>query len=355
MKHRRTALLLGGMILLSGAPHAWPADQPPAAPPVLAGVVVAQAKKAEIADRVRGYGMVVADPNDVVAVNAPFASVISEMYARPGAPVDKGQALVALEATAAEAAAVTQAQSAVSYARGDLARQRHLLGEQLATHAQVAQAETALADAEAKLRALESVGAGKARTVLTASTAGVVSSVTADVGQRLAEGAPILMLSPQSAMVVRLGIPPAQADAVKPGMSVRLQDVIDPGQQRTGTVASVSAMIDPTTELRDVLVRLSAQRVSGDPPPAPGSFMKGTIILKTVSAVTVPQDAILLGAKGTYVFVVRNGRAQRVDVTTGGTQHGRVGVTGALKPGDDVVVQGNYELTPGMHVRVVTR
>ena len=52
--------------------------------------------------------------------------------------------------------------------------------------------------------------------------------------------------------------------------------------------------------------------------------------------------------------MVRHGIAHRVEVTTGPGNSRLVGVTG-IKPGARVVVQGNYELTDGMHVRAVNQ
>lgn len=326
-----------------------------AAPPVVAAVIVKPATETIFTAKASGFGTVQPDPNATLAVNAPYAAIVGQLFVRPGEPVTKGQKLVALETAPAQAAAFAQAKAAVAYAKGELAREQHLLHQQLATHAQVAQAQTALTDAETKLDALQKIGAGQARTVLRAPAAATVSTVTADAGQRLAQGASILTLAPQDALIVRLGVEPERAGAVRPGMAVTLRDVLDPGEVRAGKVAAISAVVDPKTRLRDILVQIAPGSPAVDPPPTAGTFVRGSIVLAHAHVLAVPREAILMDQTGKYLFVVRGGQAHRVDVTTGLESGDLVAITGDVHAGDQVVVQGNYELTEGMAVREVAQ
>ncbi|MGH7044286.1 MAG: efflux RND transporter periplasmic adaptor subunit [Acetobacteraceae bacterium] len=332
-----------------------------AMPTVSAAVVVKPAMNRTLTAKAIGFGTVQPDLNAVVAVNAPYAAVVGRLFVRAGEAVSKGQKLVALSTSAAAAATFAQAKAQVSYAHGELQRQKRLLGQQLATHAQVAQARNALTDAQSKLEALQRVGTGQPQTVLRAQESATVAAVTAKTGQLLVQGGAILALAPQRALIVRLGVAPERAAAVRPGMEVTLRDVLDPGRTRMGKVASVSAVVDPKTRLRDVLVDITpgsaatAPQPATDPLPTAGTFVRGVITLNTARVLVVPREAILLDQHGRYVFVVRNGHAHRVAVTTGLESANAVAVTGALHAGDPVVVQGNYELTEGMQVHEVAR
>jgi hypothetical protein len=51
------------------------------------------------------------------------------------------------------------------------------------------------------------------------------------------------------------------------------------------------------------------------------------------------------------VFQIKEGRARRVNVSTGIESQGLVMVSGPLDPADRVVVLGNYELNDGTKVR----
>lgn len=78
--------------------------------------------------------------------------------------------------------------------------------------------------------------------------------------------------------------------------------------------------------------------------------MRGVIELRQERALTVQRTALLYDSVGAYVFVVRDGRAHRVTVVPDLDGQGVTGVKGALKAGDVVVVQGNYELQDGVKV-----
>ncbi len=80
-------------------------------------------------------------------------------------------------------------------------------------------------------------------------------------------------------------------------------------------------MVNPTTRLVDVLTRVPASKST---PLVLGNRIKGTITLKEERTLAVPRSAVLRDAQGAYLFIVQNGRAHRVGVTTG-LQEGRSG------------------------------
>ena len=62
---------------------------------------------------------------------------------------------------------------------------------------------------------------------------------------------------------------------------------------------------------------------------------------------------MLSDSKGSWIFLVREGKAHKVTVKTGIQQAGMIAISGPVKAGDEVVVLGNYELKDGMAVRKV--
>jgi multidrug efflux pump subunit AcrA (membrane-fusion protein) len=86
-----------------------------------------------------------------------------------------------------------------------------------------------------------------------------------------------------------------------------------------------------------------------------GSALRARMRLAEVYGTVVPRSAVLHDDHGAHVFVVKQGRAQRVTVETGIAEGDWIAVTGAIKPGIPVIVRGNYGLTDGMPVRSTGR
>ncbi len=302
----------------------------------------------ELTKTITGYGEVKTDPRAQESVTLPCAGRIARILVAPGERVAKGAPLLELEASPQERLHYAEALSAVQAAQAEATRVQNLLAQQLATRSELAAAEKGLSDAKAALVAQKKRGTDRRLDTLRAPFAAIVSDVAITPGARLDAGAVALQLTRQDRLLVLLGIEPEEAPQVRPGMTVDLAPLFGPATAMTGTVAIVSGMIDPQTGLVAIGVRLSpheAVRLM------PGARMEGHIAITSVRMLAVPRSAILTDDQGPYLFVVKNDRAHRVDVTTGVKAHGLVAVSGPLAAGDRVVVLGNYELEDGMVVR----
>ncbi len=65
----------------------------------------------------------------------------------------------------------------------------------------------------------------------------------------------------------------------------------------------------------------------------------------------VPEAALLWGATSAYVWLAENGVAKRVDVQIKQRLAGRLLVSGALKLGDELIVEGVQTLREGQAVK----
>jgi len=70
-------------------------------------------------------------------------------------------------------------------------------------------------------------------------------------------------------------------------------------------------------------------------------------------AILVPTSAIIERAGETYVYIIRNDRAVRVDVEIIEQQTDFTAVSGDLKDGDQIVTTGQMTLSPDSKVRIV--
>jgi RND family efflux transporter MFP subunit len=288
------------------------------------------------------YGHVQPDPDRVSGVTIPRAGLIGQLWVRTGQRVSAGQQLLELVTAPKSRMEYQQAQAAVEFARSQVQRLQRLIKEQMATREQLGNAERDLHDAQAQLKAQSKLGAGRA------PVDSIVTQVSVNQGQRVQADTTALLLARRDALLVPLGVEPEVAARITPGQSVTLTSVFRPDVVIASTVAEVHAMVNPNTRLVDVPVRIpkaSASRL------VLNESMRGVITLGQEQVLAVPRSAVLRDGKGSYVFVVRDGRARRVDVSEGLKQADMVAVSGELKQGDSVVTMGNYELQDGMAVR----
>ncbi len=340
---KKSVAVLSCVALLASAGEVHAGD----GPSVL--VRTATMTRQDLAVTLTGYGRVSPDIGGTVNINLPRPGQVTRLLASAGEVVKAGTALAEFDTATAAALAYRQAQNALSLAREDLERTRQMAAQRLATQSQLAAARKAAADAEAVLEAQRRLGAGRASERVRAPFDGIVVSVPVAQGDRLATGATVLQLARETGLRVNLGIEPEDSDKVKVGMPVRLASVFDSRRTLTAKVAQVHGMVNPHTQLVDVVVRLH------DAAFIPGMPVQGVITLSQASSWTVPRSAVLRDARGAYLFQVKDGRARRVNVQTGAETDRITGIRGDFDPAQPVVVLGNYELRDGMAVREAAR
>jgi multidrug efflux system membrane fusion protein len=89
----------------------------------------------------------------------------------------------------------------------------------------------------------------------------------------------------------------------------------------------------------------------------PGLFVQVTLVLRTdPSAIVVPAAAVQASQAGQFVFVVKPDRTVEVrNITVERQQGEEVVVAQGLKPGEEVVTDGQLRLTTGARVTTGTR
>lgn len=302
-----------------------------------------------LTDTIQAYGRVEPAPDQVIAVALPHAGIIQHLWVSLGERIESGQKLLEVATAPNEQMSYQQAQAEVRFAKAKLSRQQGLFEQHLATRNDVDAARRALADAQAKLRALERRGANRQTQVVRAPVAGIVSKVNVNQGDRVKADTGALLLATGQALIVPLGVEPEQASRIQPGASVELTSPFQPNVHVQASVGSVHAMVNPTTRLLDVIVAVPDSATSQL---VLGSAIQGKIVLKGVKGFAVPRQAVLSDTKGPYLFIVEGGHAHRIDVTTGISDHGLLQVSApGLKEGQEVVTLGNYELEDGTAVR----
>ena len=117
-----------------------------------------------------------------------------------------------------------------------------------------------------------------------------------------------------------------------------------------GTLLLINNEIDQTTGT----IQLKATFPNKDHALWPGQFVDVQLLLETRhNAVTVPAAAVQLGPQGVYAYVVKAGKAQMVPIKVSSANAGSpmALIETGLSSGDQVVIDGQLKLRPGVYVK----
>lgn len=192
------------------------------------------------------------------------------------------------------------------------------------------------------------------RHTLRAPFAGIIGFKHAEVGEWLAAGAPALQLVQTHPLRVQASIPERYFEEVRPGTPVRITVDAYTGKVIEARVDTVVSSAEFNT--RSFLAWLDIPNQEGRL--APG--MSAHLVLslgagKRDGQLRVSADAIVRSSDGqAWVWVIRDGKAERITVTVGRRNRQFVEVAGdGLRAGDQAITLGNENLQLGDAVQAV--
>ncbi|MFO7776691.1 MAG: efflux RND transporter periplasmic adaptor subunit [Candidatus Hydrogenedentota bacterium] len=258
---------------------------------------------------------------------------------------ERGAQLVESGALAGEELDKARVNHVTAQARLYAARRELEIRETGPTPTAIAAQEARVEEAAAKL---EEARTRLEESVLTAPFDGVVTKIFARPGDTAAPRVPLLEMVDMNSLALRFTVPEAQAAAVQQGMPVTARLDALPEKNHSGEVVRVYPELDPEMRTRTVEALL-------DNPPelVPNMFARVRVMLREAEAIVLPAHAILLSPSGEdVVYVIEDGQAQQRPVTLGIDQGERVEIVSGLEAGEQVAVEGNEQLEPGMPVRM---
>ena len=137
----------------------------------------------------------------------------------------------------------------------------------------------------------------------------------------------------------------------KTGALLATVDLSDSGGKSfTVPVDFLSNAVNNTTGT----IELRATDANTDAGLVPGQLVNILVELSDIPGATiVPHEALTAGPSGQYVYAIESGKARQVAVNVLFDDSRNVAVQGDLKPGDEVVVDGQLEVVPGGAVQIV--
>ncbi len=332
-------MMLVTLLVTSGPTWAQTPAPAPAPPPVI--VALSAQANDDIGLAVLGNG----SARQSVVIFPAVAGEVAEVAFRPGQTVRSGQVLVRL-VDRAERLAADLAAARVDAARALATRYEGTRGTGAVPESVLDEARAALRAAEIELdQAREAVGDRTVR----APFAGVVGLSTVERGDRVTAETALTTLDDRRELFIDFEVPEAHLARIKIGQAVTATNPAYPERSFQGAVAEIDSRIDPVS--RNVRMRALVPN-TGDVLRSGMSFQV-QLGLAGQPRVSVPELALQWDREGSFVWVVREGKAVRVPARPVRRAAGLVLIDGELKPGESVVVEGVQRLRAGIAVRVV--
>ena len=317
-------------------------------------VRLAPVRDTTIVQPVTGTGVLGA--KEEVPLGFKIGGVISRLLVDEGETVAAGQLLATLELPEI-AGEVAKVAAGLGQAERDLARARQLYADSVIPQNAYEGATTALEVARANL---EIARFNQRYAAIRAPAAGTILRRTAEPGQQIAGGVPVLVLASAGAgQVVRVGLADRDVSRISIGDRALVRFDSEGGGPVGGRVTRIAALATPGTGAWAVEVRLAGRVSAGAGGIASGLI--GAVEIAPRRAVPVrliPLAAVLEGdADSAVVYTIVRGPggsvARRHRVVLGFLTGDQAAVRSGLDGADAVVTEGAAYLQDGAPVRAM--
>jgi len=239
-------------------------------------------------------------------------------------------------------AQVARAEADRDVAQRGLERTKQLMAQNASSQADLERADAGYRAAQASYDLLKT---RLDRTVVRAPFSGVVGRRLVSIGTYVNSQTPLISLQSVNPQHASFQVPERYAERLRRGQLVSFQVAALPGKNFSGEVI----FVDPVVELPARTILIKARVPNPERQLQAGMFIEARLATDIrPNAVVVPEDAILPLQGSTYVWVVKEGKADRREVTLGVRTAGWAEIRGSgIEAGDQVVVGGAERLFPG--------
>ena len=285
-------------------------------------------------------------PNESVEIKSEMDGTIKEIAFSEGQRIQKGDLLIALDETKAQAA-LTQAESNFLLAKANFERVQKLSSDKLIPQQEYDQASS---DYAARQATLDLMRRNLKDARLVAPFSGITGARLVSPGQVISRNATLASVVDLDVVKVEVNMPERYLNQIRIDQEISFGVAAYPGETFTGSVYFISPQLDPATRTALIKARV----------PNPNAKLRGGMFARLLltlhlreSALVVPEPALIHNGDAVSVFVVTsNSTVQARPVEVGIRLAGKVEILKGLEVGEQVVVEGVQKLAPGMPVKV---
>ncbi|HSD61486.1 MAG TPA: efflux RND transporter periplasmic adaptor subunit [Burkholderiales bacterium] len=286
------------------------------------------------------YATGTVEPVDFAKVAPLERARLTQILARDGDKVRKGQVLARLDDREARNV-VAQLEVRRDFLKQERDRVTDLYKKNFVSRQALDRAESDLAQVEAQIAAARR---GLAETALVSPMPGVVLRQDGEPGEMVNSGQVLYWVGDPNKLRITADVDEEDIPRVKPGQTALIKADAYPEQVLQGTLSEITPKGDPVS--KNYRVRIAVPR---DTPLRVGMTVEVNLVVReTKDALLVPTSSV----SNSQVWLLREGRAERVPVKTGVIGEKLAEVRDGLRGDETVIVAPPGNLKPGARVRV---
>jgi len=308
-------------------------------------VITRAVQPQRLIDEIQALGT--ARANESIEIRPRISSVVTEVVFEEGDLVQKGDLLVELE-NSEILAGLAVAEASLRESRSLYDRSKSLIHTQVISAANL---EQLLAAMQVDVAEVEEAKARLAHTTIRAPFTGRVGLRRVSPGGYVDTSTVITTLDDTESIKLDFSIPETFLTVVSEGMNIEAESLVYPDRTFAGTVDSIDTRLDPVTRS----VRIRAIVPNGDDALKPGMFMTVNLQRDRGEVLVAPEESIVPEGGQQFVFLIRDGVAQKQAVTLGRRVPGSVEIVSGLSAGDTIITEGTHKVRHGSPVEVLNQ
>lgn len=318
------------------------ADEEPAKDPI--PVEVMAAKGGSISSFISATANLV--PESQVQILAEWEGRVATLVVEEGDRVSRGAVLAELARQDVEIAVsktkVKAENSRLAFERAQRLLQQELISQEEFDRAQLDRdlAQQELAEAEWRLE----------KTYIRAPFTGRITERMVQLGQHVRPGDQLFSVADFDPLVARIYLPEEDVLDLEVGRAVEIGLRAASDISFHGRIRQISPVVDTATGT--VKLTIEARQVPQEV--RPGAFVRIDIVRQTVAeAVLVPREAVVRELQRAFVFVAKDGVAEKRAVELGMEEKGWLQTVSGVDVGDEIIVAGQGGLKDGAPVKLL--
>jgi multidrug efflux system membrane fusion protein len=328
-------------------------------------VSVANVQLQDVPREVQAFGVV--EASSTVQVRAQVQGMITQVHFREGDFVKRGDLLLSVDtrpysaSLAAAQAELVRNQAVADQARVEADRAARMRQEGVASEQEVARAEADARSSAANVKLgqaqIQGASLNVAFTRITSPIDGRAGSLLVYPGNivKATDAQPLLVIRSISPVFVRFSVSQDYVSTVRERLAQGALKVrVTPRGEDAKSVEAPVTFLDNTVDVATGTVSLKATYLNTGQELWPGASVDVVLSLGVdAQAIVVPEPALSRSQTGTLVFVVGpDGRAEPRSVDVIRTTATQALIRTGLKPGEQVVTDGQLRLRKGTKVSV---